>query len=203
MNKSQKYLNALQKSDPMNRKCVDCSRIVGFVDLKFGSFICTRCAGLHRELGTDYCVVRSISLDNIQQEHLKIFEQTSGNRGVNEEYEANTDRKLTFIKPHADSSDVVAREFIRHKYKLRTFYKQKEKKESTESKPTEQKKFLPQITQKLIVEDLIQFDQLESNNNSVQIENEHLKEMPKTLTPEQQQELEYKNKVNNIMGLFH
>lgn len=78
MSESQKYLVNLQKSDPSNKKCVDCGAMATFVDVKYGSFVCVRCSGLHRELGTDYCIIKSISLDILTQSQLKIFAKTKG-----------------------------------------------------------------------------------------------------------------------------
>jgi stromal membrane-associated protein len=114
-------LLAIQKSDPYNKKCVDCSANgPTFIDVKFGSFLCTRCSGLHRELGTDFCRVKSVSLDNLSTEELSLFTFTKGNTYVNSVYEA-VDAK--YLKPFPESEIDKVREFIRRKYKLQQFYK--------------------------------------------------------------------------------
>lgn len=199
MNESKKYLINLQKFDSLNKKCVDCGSLATFVDIKYGSFICVRCAGLHRELGTDYCVVKSISLDILTQIQLKIFAKTKGNTHVNLEYEALDKKEIERLKPNQSSSDVTTREFIRRKYKTRQFYKQ-----YVEPIPVVKENSIHEIQQ---IEDMIVFDEhvicptiepfvfhsLEQTQQCQQ----------PILTQEQIKEMEKQKKINDIMKMFN
>lgn len=206
---SRKYILDLQKTDPENKKCVDCNAgTPTWIDLKYGSFLCTQCAGLHRELGTDYCVIKSISLDNLSKEQLRIFEYTKGNTFVNLEYEALDQSEVMRIKPRSDSSVQIIREFIRRKYKIKQFYKQY-------TPPPQPKKVEQPIMPKPVLQDMIQFDQQIQAPQQVQapptfevnwgqpVSTTWTPPIQQALTQKQQEELEYKSKVNGIMNMFN
>lgn len=171
-----KYLINLQKIYPENKKCIDCSNsTTTFIDLNYGSFLCTICAELHRELGSDYCVVKSISLDNLTNDQLKIFKETKGNVFVNLEYEAVNKKEIERLKPKPGMDIQFAKEFIKRKYKFKQFYKKhiigvEQLVKHTEpnlpiiSHNTKQSKTTQQTTKNeklkmpMIVDDLIKFD---------------------------------------------
>jgi hypothetical protein len=217
MNKSQKFLLNLQKSDQANKGCVDCNSMATFVDLKYGSFVCTRCAGLHRELGTDYCVIRSISLDNISDEHLKIFKFTKGNTFVNLEYEAIDKNIMMSYKPSPDSTEKVAREFIRKKYKVKQFYKKYLqpspiviKNETIVTKPQVVEKDMLHFDEPIKHETQQPFQQQSfteiQQQQFSQFQQQQFQQLHATQEAEynkKQEEINYKNKVNNIMNMFH
>jgi stromal membrane-associated protein len=54
-----------------NRKCADCkAKDPRWASTNLGIFICMRCAGVHRSLGTHISKVRSIDLDTWTTEHV-------------------------------------------------------------------------------------------------------------------------------------
>ena len=196
MYKSNKYLSSLQKKFPENRKCIDCENIANFVDIMYGSFVCSRCAGLHRELGSDLSVIKSISLDNIPEDKLKIFEKTRGNSVVNLSYEAINLTDLKKLKPNKDSNTEILREFIRRKYKIRQFYKEhieQIQKPIKKEQPTQQNT-IPVV----LAEDMLFFDDNVTKNNVIYQENKI-----DIQNIDISENREYTNKVNNIMSLFN
>jgi hypothetical protein len=225
MDKSRKYLIDLQKSDPENRKCVDCSSMATFIDLKYGSFVCTRCAGLHRELGTDYCVIKSISLDNITKEQLKVFEHTKGNAFVNLVYEALDPREVKRLKPNQESTPEFTREFIRRKYKIRQFYKQYVPPKVEQPVKPKEPTIVPDMinfSDPIIVshQQIVQPQVMQQPPQVMQQPPQVMQQPPQVMQPQiiqqppqviqqpvltqkQQDEIAYKNKVNNVMNMFN
>jgi hypothetical protein len=105
-----------------NSFCADCnSRSVMCVDVIFGCFLCSTCAGIHREFGTHICRVKHLSYDNFTAKEMSVITATKGNL-INIEYEA----KLNMQKPTTNTDITILRKFITSKYKHKYFY-QKEK----------------------------------------------------------------------------
>lgn len=49
---------------PENKQCADCKRnSPSWASISIGVFICIKCSGFHREIGTDYSKVKSVNLD--------------------------------------------------------------------------------------------------------------------------------------------
>ena len=47
-----------------NKECADCnSKTPRWASTTFGSFVCLRCSGMHRQLGTHITKVKSVNLD--------------------------------------------------------------------------------------------------------------------------------------------
>jgi stromal membrane-associated protein len=69
-------LEDLVKNIPDNRTCADCG-VKGprWTSTNLGVFICTRCAGIHRSLGTHISKVKSIDLDNWTPEHVETLKR--------------------------------------------------------------------------------------------------------------------------------
>lgn len=63
MIKQQAILEKLLKKAE-NKECADCrTKSPSWASILFGTFICIRCSGFHRELSTSYAKVKSVDLD--------------------------------------------------------------------------------------------------------------------------------------------
>lgn len=72
-----------------NSKCADCQApSPDWASVKIGIFICTACAGIHRNLGTHISFVRSAKLDAWKQEQIDVV-AAIGNVKANAYYEYN------------------------------------------------------------------------------------------------------------------
>jgi len=92
--------------------CADCgARGPQWASTTQGVFVCIRCAGLHRKLGTHISKVRSVGLDSWNDEQARMVE-LFGNDKANMVYEAKLDRE----KPNADTDTPTVEKFIRAKY---------------------------------------------------------------------------------------
>lgn len=59
---------------PENKKCADCKKKDSrWASVNLGCFICIRCSGIHRSMGTHISKVRSIDLDTWTPEHVAIM----------------------------------------------------------------------------------------------------------------------------------
>ncbi|XXG74675.1 hypothetical protein AAC387_Pa07g3334 [Persea americana] len=110
----------LDKSD--NHTCADC----GAPDPKWASanigvFICLKCCGVHRSLGTHISKVLSVTLDDWSDEELDAMIEVGGNSSANAIYEACLPKG--FVKPNPESPHEERRNFIRSKYVLQEFLK--------------------------------------------------------------------------------
>ncbi|KAJ3271750.1 hypothetical protein HDV01_006358 [Terramyces sp. JEL0728] len=71
---------------PENQKCVDCNlRGPRWASVNIGCFLCIRCAGIHRKMGTHISKVKSTNLDSWQPEWFE-FMASMGNDKVNAKY---------------------------------------------------------------------------------------------------------------------
>ncbi|TYG97035.1 hypothetical protein ES288_A10G005000v1 [Gossypium darwinii] len=112
--------NLLNKSD--NRICADC----GAPDPKWASsnigvFICLKCCGVHRSLGTHISKVLSVTLDEWSNEQIDAMSEFGGNSAANAIYEAHIPEG--FSKPGPDAGIEERKRFIRSKYELQEFMK--------------------------------------------------------------------------------
>ncbi|CAI4064726.1 GTPase-activating protein AGE2 SKDI_09G1190 [Saccharomyces kudriavzevii IFO 1802] len=112
-----KALSALLR-DPGNSHCADCKAQLHprWASWSLGVFICIKCAGIHRSLGTHISKVKSVDLDTWKEEHLMKLIQFKNNLRANSYYEATLDddlkeRKLT------DTSSL--QNFIKNKYEYK------------------------------------------------------------------------------------
>ncbi|KAJ2482737.1 Gtpase activating protein [Coemansia sp. RSA 2131] len=116
--KHHKLLAELSKQ-PANSTCADCGAAGKFLYSRWASwnlgvFLCIRCGGLHRHIGTHISKVKSISLDNWTTEQIEHFSRLGNTR-------ANA-----YFNPHADRhpaprSDRDVERYIRDKYERRMF----------------------------------------------------------------------------------
>ncbi|KAI4303668.1 hypothetical protein MLD38_039268 [Melastoma candidum] len=105
-----------------NRFCADC----GAPDPKWASanigvFICLKCCGVHRSLGTHVSKVLSVTLDEWSNDEIDAMIEVGGNSSANKIYEAYIPEG--FSKPGPDSSHDDRLKFIRSKYELQEFLK--------------------------------------------------------------------------------
>ncbi|KAI3893837.1 hypothetical protein MKX03_028831 [Papaver bracteatum] len=115
-----KLKELMHQSD--NRTCADC----GAPDPKWASanigvFLCLKCCGVHRSLGTHISKVLSVTLDDWSDEEIESMIEVGGNSSANSIYEAFIPDGIT--KPGADSSHEQRSKFIRSKYELQEFLK--------------------------------------------------------------------------------
>lgn len=110
----------LLKSD--NRTCADC----GAPDPKWASanigvFICLKCCGVHRSLGTHISKVLSVTLDDWSDDEIDAMVEVGGNASANSIYEAYFPEGVQ--KPAPDASHDERSKFIRSKYERQEFLK--------------------------------------------------------------------------------
>ncbi|CAH8368309.1 unnamed protein product [Eruca vesicaria subsp. sativa] len=110
----------LTQSD--NRFCADC----GAPDPKWASanigvFICLKCCGVHRSLGTHISKVLSVTLDEWSDEEVDSMIEIGGNASANSIYEAFIPDGCS--KPGPDATHDQRMRFIRSKYELQEFLK--------------------------------------------------------------------------------
>jgi len=83
--------------------------------MTFGIFVCIKCSGFHRELGTHITKVRSVQLDKWKMDDIKVYQQMN-NEVANEFWE----HKLS--EPFHDklqADDYRLGQFIRDKYEFK------------------------------------------------------------------------------------
>jgi stromal membrane-associated protein len=118
--KMTKLRELLHKSD--NRICADCSAPdPKWASANIGVFICLKCSGVHRSLGTHVSKVLSITLDQWSDDEISSMIEVGGNSYANSIYEAFIPEG--YHKPHPDSSQEERADFIRSKYELQEFLK--------------------------------------------------------------------------------
>ncbi|KAK4751214.1 hypothetical protein SAY87_004696 [Trapa incisa] len=105
-----------------NRICADC----GAPDPKWASanigvFICLKCCGVHRSLGTHISKVLSVTLDDWSEDEIDAMIEVGGNSSANSIYEAFLPEGIS--KPRPDSNHDERSRFIRSKYELQEFLK--------------------------------------------------------------------------------
>ncbi|OMJ86195.1 hypothetical protein SteCoe_12331 [Stentor coeruleus] len=99
---------------PGNLSCADCdSKNPRWASISLGVFVCIRCCGVHRGLGTHISKMKSTTLDKWTGEMLMIFERID-NIIANKYWEARL--PSTYSKPVEGSSPSVVENFIREKY---------------------------------------------------------------------------------------
>lgn len=115
-----KLKELLHKSD--NRICADCNvPDPKWASANIGVFICVKCCGVHRSLGTHISKVLSLTLDEWSDEEVESMIEVGGNSYANAIYEAFLPQD--FVKPTADSSHEERAKFIRSKYEFQDFMK--------------------------------------------------------------------------------
>ncbi|KAI3455930.1 hypothetical protein Pfo_012593 [Paulownia fortunei] len=116
-----------------NRVCADC----GAPDPKWASanigvFICLKCCGVHRSLGTHISKVLSVTLDEWSDDEIDSMIEVGGNASANSIYEAYIPEGVS--KPGPEAGHEQRSKFIRSKYELQEFLKPSLRILSTSSK---------------------------------------------------------------------
>lgn len=105
-----------------NRVCSDCNAPdPKWASANIGVFICLKCCGVHRSLGTHISKVLSVTLDDWSDDEVDAMIEVGGNASANSIYEAYIPEGYT--KPGPDASHEQRAKFIRSKYELQEFLK--------------------------------------------------------------------------------
>jgi stromal membrane-associated protein len=115
-----KLKDLLLQSD--NRTCADCAAPdPKWASANIGVFICLKCCGVHRSLGTHISKVLSVTLDDWSDHEIDAMIEVGGNTSANSIYEAFLPKGVK--KPGPDSGHEERSKFIRSKYELQEFLK--------------------------------------------------------------------------------
>lgn len=105
-----------------NRVCADCgSPDPKWASTNIGVFICLKCCGVHRSLGTHISKVLSVTLDEWSDDEIDAMVEVGGNASANSIYEAYIPEGIS--KPGPDASHEQRSKFIRSKYERQEFLK--------------------------------------------------------------------------------
>ncbi|KAJ8758666.1 hypothetical protein K2173_000387 [Erythroxylum novogranatense] len=105
-----------------NRKCADCDAPdPKWASANIGVFLCLKCCGVHRSLGTHISKVLSVTLDDWSDDEIDSMIEVGGNSSANSIYEAFIPEGVS--KPGPDASHEQRMRFIRSKYELQEFLK--------------------------------------------------------------------------------
>uniref|UniRef100_A0A8H7NF99 Arf-GAP domain-containing protein n=1 Tax=Bionectria ochroleuca TaxID=29856 RepID=A0A8H7NF99_BIOOC len=110
--KNQATIKSLLKLEP-NKICADCKRNKHprWASWNLGVFICIRCSGIHRGMGTHISKVKSVDLDSWTDEQMQSI-LSWGNARANKYFEAK-------LAPGHVPSEAKIENFIRTKYELK------------------------------------------------------------------------------------
>ncbi|KAJ9472467.1 putative ADP-ribosylation factor GTPase-activating protein AGD15 [Diplonema papillatum] len=99
---------------PCNSECMDCDgRAPKWAVVNWGIFVCIRCSGIHRNLGTHISKVKSVNLDKWTVEEVRWISKM-GNVKAQEVLEARP--KKSFPKPTDTTPTSDVSEYIKAKY---------------------------------------------------------------------------------------
>ncbi|KAF4710736.1 hypothetical protein FOZ62_024066 [Perkinsus olseni] len=105
-------IKAFQKSDKANRHCADCGELgPTYICTDFGTFVCTECAGIHRELNHK---VKGISVSKWTEQDVENLE-AHGNTKDRETYMANYRPGIDLAEPNNQDRQRL-RDFMKLKY---------------------------------------------------------------------------------------
>ncbi|CAL0334499.1 unnamed protein product [Lupinus luteus] len=105
-----------------NRFCADCNAPnPKWASANIGVFICLKCCGVHRSLGTHISKVLSVTLDEWSDDEIDVMIEVGGNSSANSIYEAYIPEGYT--RPGPDASPEQRAKFIRSKYEHQEFLK--------------------------------------------------------------------------------
>ena len=97
-----------------NRECADCySKTPRWASTTFGTFVCLRCSGKHRELQVHITKVKSVNLDKWIPDMVEMYKHVN-NAFINAYWEARL--PSGYQKPGQNSSPDEVMRFIKEKY---------------------------------------------------------------------------------------
>ena len=106
------------KKKPENKVCADCNeKNPSWASLSFGSLVCLRCSGIHRNMSTKITRIKSTELDEFQNEWIELLDHI-GNQKSNLYWEKGLDKSK---KPNPDTDLRKLHEFITLKYTKKRF----------------------------------------------------------------------------------
>lgn len=103
-----------------NKRCADC-KCEGqneWASCNLGAFLCQECASIHRSLGVDISRIKSVKLDNWEDNQVKKMAEV-GNDVVNAKYEEHL--PPYYKRPTKHDVEVLLQQFIRAKYERKEF----------------------------------------------------------------------------------
>ncbi|MCO5588632.1 hypothetical protein L7F22_042589 [Adiantum nelumboides] len=107
---------------PENRMCADCNADdPRWASSNLGVFICIKCSGVHRSLGTHISKVLSLTLDEWTNSQVETMLEIGGNSSANAIYEAYIPKDV--MKPSSDASVDDRSDYLRRKYEDQEFVK--------------------------------------------------------------------------------
>ena len=106
---------------PENRECADCRRkSPSWASILFGTFICIKCSGFHRELSTSIAKVNSVDLDKWPKGVADLYTKLN-NKVANQYWEYSLSDDSIFAKIRDDDNKL--RDFIFDKYSRKRWAK--------------------------------------------------------------------------------
>ena len=115
--KQKQIINKLLKK-PENKLCADCKNSPpSWASINLGVFICIKCSGVHRELGTHISKIKSVNLDIWSNDILEKFKKID-NKISNDYWEYNL-KKDEFNQMRNNPYKIM--EFIRNKYEYKKY----------------------------------------------------------------------------------
>ena len=122
--KLQAVFGRMMEADPENRFCADChSKNPRWASTNLGVFICIKCAGIHRSIGTHVTKVKSISLDGWEEAQLAVMRRV-GNTNGRRIWEATMPENVRRERPNENASSAVLDHWIRAKYERKLYFSQ-------------------------------------------------------------------------------
>ncbi|KAG2385496.1 hypothetical protein C9374_003311 [Naegleria lovaniensis] len=116
-NFKQEIISIKNKSE--NKYCADClATETAWASTNLGVFICINCSGVHRSLGTHVSKVKSVELDEWNDEEQYEIMSRVGNVEANAYWECNL---FPFEKPSAHDKYSYRKKFITDKYIKKTY----------------------------------------------------------------------------------
>lgn len=102
-----------------NSRCADCGAAKPrYASITLGIFICNRCYGIHRSIGTHITRTKCVGLDNWSAHDVQ-WMQSIGNAVAAAFWQKNLPNG--YIIPTAEASDSVVEKWIRDKYERKLF----------------------------------------------------------------------------------